>query len=682
MLLAPKPGTASIQVLDAECTLLPGMVCLRQVTGVIQLGLAELALLFFTRDRSNCKLPRRHLSHKQRARTWFKNQAASHQHRAYPVDSSFTLSSNRCSSIPVRITSIAVRALIAILCIACQTAFGQSLSAARSLEISGDYAGALLAYKSVLVSEEPSGADKRYAKIKLPVLEEASRRGGGADLTLYLNALSDRARYNHTQALANLTQLLNDHPNSRLRDDSSYLIGYILMMDQFDFSNAKKAMAALQSDFPDSRYFDSALYSQAIAEEQLGNTKVAFELFSNLRDRHTRLSINLFGVVWPDNTVISRYWFDRSNSRLEFIQKAERQAVRVVRRVPINHPEFSWRLNVSSNGRQYTLLLKPSPILQDTQMAGVTADRMRNTRIETLAGVVEGESDSWVRITLKGSTLLGTISIDRQRQPLIAAATGGSLGYYNRLLRSDINGRPSSQHTDAPMPPPKENAISNFLRSIQLNKNKINRRKNEVTHIARLGVVIDSQYNDYHGGNGFQEALSILNNTDGIFREEFGIALHIESVTVIPDRKSDPLNIGRTTMEKMMRNFRQYRLTTSGLGADIGLATLFSGNKNNDLPLGHAWIGTACRNDGYDVSVVTPFSEADILSTHEIAHTMGASHDFDTACNESQHLMTRYLSNHTRQTFSSCSRQAVANLLATTSCHTRAANTGLNHSGL
>jgi len=122
-----------------------------------------------------------------------------------------------------------------------------------------------------------------------------------------------------------------------------------------------------------------------------------------------------------------------------------------------------------------------------------------------------------------------------------------------------------------------------------------------------VGVVIDSKYNNYYSGRGAEEALSILNTTDGLFREELGIALKIETVVVIDNSANDPMNLGNVTMEDMMRNFRDYRLVSPDLGSGIGLATLFSGNKNTDSALGLAWIGSACRTDGYDVSVVTPY---------------------------------------------------------------------------
>ena len=569
--------------------------------------------------------------------------------------------------------SVTVRcfALSVLLLLCLRPAFGQSLAQATATEAREDFDTAVLLYRAWLATDQASGADKRHVKIKLPVLEEAALLGGGEDVRLYLDALTARADKDGALALSKLDQLLQSYPNSRLRDDSLYLTGYIQLMDNFDFNESAQAMAALREQMPDSKYYDTALYSQAIAEEQQGNISKATELFNELRNRHTLFSIGLIEFALPKDQLTSRYWFKRSNQRLKIIELANKNAAKIISKTEINHENYRWRMVVSSGGKNYTLLLKTSTLLNSTELSATT-DLPDGVDVEVMAGIVEGKPDSWVRVTIEGDTLTGTLSVGGARQPLLAAATSGSLGYYNRLLRSDINGITARQHAAALQPPQASNAIDQYLHKIQSYTNKPKPRS-PITHIVRLGVVIDSQYNHYHGGRGFNKALSILNTTDGIFREEFGVALHIESVIVIADRKKDPMNIGYQSMEEIIRNFRRYRLTTDKLGDGIGLATLFTGNKNNDLPMGLAWIGTACRTDGYDVSVVTPFSNASLLSAHEIAHSMGAPHDDETSCGEGRHIMSRIISGKTKQKFSACSVRSVKALLASNSCHVNAA---------
>lgn len=559
--------------------------------------------------------------------------------------------------------------LLALLCVS-HPAFSQSLPQAQASENVGDFSSAVNQYKKWLTTDQASGAEKRHVKIRLPVVEEAALLGGGEDVNLYLDALAARADKNIALAHTKLQQLLDDHPNSRLRDDSLYLKAYILLMDEFDYRQSAATLASLRAEFPDSEYYDTALYSQAIAEEQQGNMVTTISLLSELRERHTAFSIGLINFALPKDKLTSRYWFTRSDKRLDIIKTAQHDAAKIVSKNEINHDSYQWRMVVEAEGEKYTLLLKPSKLLTSTEMTDTVNGAPDNYEIEALEGIVEGEPESWVRLSIEGDSLTGTLSIDGERQPLLAAATDGTLGYYNRLLRSDIDGKAASQHADGLHPPRATNAIDNYLNNIQHHSRKNNSRA-KVTHVVRLGVVIDSQYNQYHGGKGFQRALSILNTSDGIFREEFGFALHIENVVVIADKKKDPMNIGNQTMENILRNFQRYRRKTNKLSDDIGIATLFTGNKNSDLPLGLAWIGTACRSDGYDVSVVTPFSNANLLTTHEIAHSMGAPHDSDTPCGESRYLMSRRISRGTKQTFSKCSVQSVKAQLAKSRCHTR-----------
>jgi len=217
-------------------------------------------------------------------------------------------------------------------------------------------------------------------------------------------------------------------------------------------------------------------------------------------------------------------------------------------------------------------------------------------------------------------------------------------------------------------PPKSQDNLTNFLRSVK-EVDDTQLTPGEVSQVALIGVVIDSKYNDYYSGRGAEEALSILNTTDGIFREQLGMALMVDTVVVV-DSNNDPMNLGSVTMEAMMFNFKDYRLQSPDLGSHIGMATLFSGNKNSDSALGLAWIGSACRTDGFDVSVVTPYRMPSLLSTHEIGHTLGAPHDSDTSCaSQTRHIMWPFLSSASGRTFSSCSKEEVARTMAANNCH-------------
>ena len=539
------------------------------------------------------------------------------------------------------------------------------LDSAWQLESIGDYSNAAEAYRNYLLSEPEKSAERRNARLKLPVLQEAAQIGRSVELDLYLSALNSRAAGDTSSALALLDQITTNYQHSHYYDDALYLKAYIEMMDNYDFQRAHNTLQTLRYAHPSSRYYDTALYSEAIAQEQLGNQPLAISKLEELRERHSLISVA--GLNLPKDSFMSRLWFDRSDERLNYLQQHQQQASSLVSMEPYGQYGYQWRAVVSVDGRDFTLLLNQSLVTKDTRVISGEGIDIDSTDTNAFAGQVEGEPDSWVRITLSENNLRGMISVFGERLRLTPTETGGTLSDINPLLLGDIDGNISEQPDQVLYPPKVENELDEYLRGIRVIEG-LNFEEGTVGLTATIGVVIDSKFDSYHSGRGAEEAKSILNTADGIFREQFGLALHIDTMIVI-DSDNDPMDLGSVTMETMMRNFSSYRMESTELDNDISMATLFSGNKNSDSALGLAWIGSACRTDGYDVSVVSPYRLADLLSTHEIGHTLGAQHDSDTICaSDSNQIMWPYLSSSTKREFSSCSRESVRQVFVNGSC--------------
>lgn len=540
------------------------------------------------------------------------------------------------------------------------------LSEAWRLETEGDYQAAALAYRNYLASRPEKSAESRHVRLKLPVLQEAINYGTGAELDLYLSALNARAAGDIQGALSLLQRITREYPGSNLLDDTLYLIAYITMMDNFNFELAHDQLQSLRYSQPQSRYYDTALYSEAITQEQLGNRDLAVAKLQELRDRHT--GISLAGIAWPRDAYLSRLWFDRSDNRLEYLQNHQKTASSIVSLQPYGEQGYAWRAVVSVDSHDLTLLLNQSQVTADTRVVNGDGNELPSGDTNAFAGRVEGEPDSWVRITIAQNNLRGMISVYGKKHRLVPTITGGTLSDFHPLLLGDIDGNVSDEPDQALYPPKSEDDFNNYMRNIKLSAAPAF-EQGTVGLTALIGVVVDSKFNSYHGGRGAEEARAILNTTDGIFREQFGLALQIDTIVVIDSAADDPMNLGSVTMENMMRNFSTYRKSSQALAGDIAMATLFSGNKNSDSALGLAWIGSACRTDGYDVSVVSPYRHADLLSTHEIGHTLGAQHDTDTACaSNSSNVMWPYLSSSTQRTFSSCSKESVNLVIANGNC--------------
>lgn len=184
----------------------------------------------------------------------------------------------------------------------------------KNKEHSGNYKEAQQLYSDYL-DGNPVTVNKRRAAIKLPVIEESKVYGDGQDFDLYLSALDLRESGQLEAANNELEVITNLYSDGFLGDDALYLQGYIQLMDLKNYEAALRTMQKLRSQYPDSTYYDTALYSEAIAQQEIGNNLVAREILLDLRYRHT--GAQALGIAMPKDNLTSRLWFDRANDALD-----------------------------------------------------------------------------------------------------------------------------------------------------------------------------------------------------------------------------------------------------------------------------------------------------------------------------------------------------------------------------
>ena len=189
------------------------------------------------------------------------------------------------------------------------------LSQAKIFEASADYTNAAAAYRSYLMIPGPKSAERRHARLKLPVLQEAVTHGPDPALELYLNAMNLRAEGNIAEADATLVEIVESYAGGALSDDALYLRAYIALMDHYDYQSAIDLLQTLRYNYPDSRYIDTALFAEAISHEQLGDSGQAIAKMTELKDRHVGMSVG--GISWARDDFTSRLWFERSKKRIE-----------------------------------------------------------------------------------------------------------------------------------------------------------------------------------------------------------------------------------------------------------------------------------------------------------------------------------------------------------------------------
>ena len=190
----------------------------------------------------------------------------------------------------------------------------QNYYEAKDLENSGDYLGAKSRY-TAYIDGQPVTSNKQRAAIKLPVIQESSIYGDGKDFDLYLSAMDLRDSGQFEAASTELAVISSLYADGYLGDDALYLKGYIQLMDEKNFADALTTMQELRKRYPDSTYYDTALYSEAIAQQELGNLPIAKEILLDLRYRHT--GVDTLGITLAKDNLVSRLWFDRANTALE-----------------------------------------------------------------------------------------------------------------------------------------------------------------------------------------------------------------------------------------------------------------------------------------------------------------------------------------------------------------------------
>jgi len=183
------------------------------------------------------------------------------------------------------------------------------------------------------------------------------------------------------------------------------------------------------------------------------------------------------------------------------------------------------------------------------------------------------------------------------------------------------------------------------------------------TRALRIGIVVDSLFNDHHGGRGMARAKAIVNSVDALLQKELGLAVEVVAIRDYTNPETDPFRTLTADVESvLMPTLVDIRKADPLLDNDLSLVHLFSGHLHQGVEpvAGLSWQNSVCHKGGYDVSLSTPFLFDTLLAAHEIAHNLGAPHDNSDQCDaltqqDDSYLMWPKISHTTRDSFSSCS---------------------------
>ncbi|CAG0878795.1 unnamed protein product [Cyprideis torosa] len=305
------------------------------------------------------------------------------------------------------------------------------------------------------------------------------------------------------------------------------------------------------------------------------------------------------------------------------------------------------QIQLSLAGRDYIIKLWPSHI----------DDKLENLKGSHFKGSVIGDSQSWARLSYIDNHLTGYVKAFGE---LLEIDTLGGTADAKQIARkvdlSELKNRTSGLDRVLRAPPrPSDKPQALSVPPVTHREYKYK----GVTRIMRLSIVVDSRFNRHYKGEGLEKAVSTINAVDGLFQDQFGLAVQLDSALLLTEA-NDPFLNYNGNIEQVLRAFRNYSLQHESLSDNQTAVHLFSGANDIDNIIGLSWIDTACRQDGYNASVSTLFSEQTLLAAHELAHNLGAVHDDDQSCTiEYNKIMWPNISAATNNRFSNCSKAAV-----------------------
>jgi hypothetical protein len=200
-----------------------------------------------------------------------------------------------------------------------------------------------------------------------------------------------------------------------------------------------------------------------------------------------------------------------------------------------------------------------------------------------------------------------------------------------------------------------------------------------------VGVVADESFLNEYAGQAENEIALIFNTVQGIYANEFGIELDVDTVFSVTPEVTSPFSAtdvaGKLLTELAdWRNHNQRHLGHTHLLTRKNLV-----NASGDRLAGISYLaepgGSGICNPITGASLSRDISGLTaLIVAHELGHNMGAPHDGDpsstcSATPDSQFIMSSSISYRTSLSFSNCSTEQMDRIIASAACLSRTTQT-------
>jgi len=344
-------------------------------------------------------------------------------------------------------------------------------------------------------------------------------------------------------------------------------------------------------------------------------------------------------------------------------------------------------------GKHFEIELEPNPILGPgfrSLAVGDDGERAVAAGVVPYKGKLRGRSDAWVRLTVHDGALQGMVWTPEEvyvfqpsRSLLDGAPADETVAY--RVSDTDPDLGPGSCAAEAA-------SIVSSLRQAAPGAAGGDGPSGgggavaaEAVTLAQteLGLVADYEYYVDHGNDATAATntmLSIINQVDGIYQAQLGVAFAIVD-TVVYTTSSDPFS-NTTNPSTLLGELGSYRNNPANPVFGDDLVHLFTGRDFSGSTIGIAYVGAVCESY-YGCGISENYSTNNnirvVLTSHEIGHNFNAGHDdsIGSACVASPpYIMQSSVGSTSQQVFSSipscspycCSREVIQDYVPSVSC--------------
>lgn len=286
--------------------------------------------------------------------------------------------------------------------------------------------------------------------------------------------------------------------------------------------------------------------------------------------------------------------------------------------------------------------------------------------VVTYRGTLRGEPDSIVRLTADRGMFTGMVKsgddflfIDPLRDYVANAPMQALVVYREADIRPEAGGLCGVGGALSAVPGLGAEAGQNPAGPGVIARNHNTLRRLQVATEA------DGEYFQRFGNPGlFTRIQGILNNVDGIYRNQLNLFISITYQQAWSNPSSDPYSSNNAVTN--LNQFRNWWNANRG-GTVRDTAHMWSGKTFSGGTIGVAWVGVICNAPSYSYGLSQDLSNSGQrtrLTAHEIGHNLSAQHDNQigcsgVSCNGFGPIMCSSIQPSGPNSFSSCSVSAV-----------------------